>query len=143
VVRGIPAVTSDLSGFGDYVQQHFPDHDSTGVFVSRRRGVSFQATVGQVVEWLYGMTRLSRRDRIGLRNKVEALAPHFDWDNLASYYVAAHKLALAKHHFGADLVPVDAETDRELRETPDTTSVRTAKSRSAVARRRKVARGGK
>ena len=98
VVRGIPAVTSDLSGFGDYVMQHYPDHDASGVFVSRRRGVSFQATVGQVAEWLYGLTRMSRRDRIGLRNKVESLAPHFDWNNLASNYVTAHKLALAKQY---------------------------------------------
>ena len=143
VVRGIPAVTSDLSGFGDYVKQHFPEHDSSGLFVARRRGVSFQATVGQVVEWLYGLTRMSRRDRIGLRNKVESMAPHFDWNNLAWYYVTAHKLALARHYADHDLVPADAEADREQRETPDTTTVRPAKRRSTPTRRRKAARGGK
>ncbi len=41
VVRGVPAITSDLSGFGAYVMEHFPDHDENGVYVARRRSVSF------------------------------------------------------------------------------------------------------
>ena len=135
VVRGIPAVTSDLSGFGDYVQQHFPDHDSIGMFVARRRGVSFQATVGQVVEWLYALTRMSRRDRIALRNRVESASGHFDWNHLIGHYVAAHRAALEKYYPGRDLVPVDVEADRELRETPDTTAVRPAKRRTSARRR--------
>jgi glycogen(starch) synthase len=120
VVRGVPAVTSDLSGFGDYVMQHFPEHDSHGLFVARRRNVSFQATVGQVAEWLYWLTRMSRRDRIGLRNRVESMSNHFDWNNLGYYYVTAHRMALERHYPGHDLVPTDREFDPELREVPDT-----------------------
>ncbi len=119
VVRGIPAITSDLSGFGDYLMQNFPDHDGSGMFVARRRGISFQATVGQVTEWLYGLTRLSRRERITLRNRVEGHADHFDWNNLGRYYVGAHKLALQRVAPGPDRVPVDPEFDAEPRETPE------------------------
>jgi glycogen(starch) synthase len=119
VVRGIPAITSDLSGFGDYLMENFPDHDASGMFVARRRNVAFQATVGQVTEWLYGMTRMSRRDRIALRNRVESHAHHFDWNNLFRYYVGAHKLALQQVFPGPDRVPVDPELDFETRETPD------------------------
>ena len=141
MVRGIPAITSDLSGFGDYVMEHFPDHDSNGMFVARRRGVSFQATVGQVAEWLYGLTRMSRRDRIALRNKVESHAHFFDWNNLIGYYVTAHKMALEKHYPGQELVPADPELDAGARETPEPVTASATKRRAAVPRRRKT--GGK
>ena len=137
MVRGIPAITSDLSGFGDYVMEHFPDHDSNGMFVARRRGVSVQATIGQVAEWLYGLTRMSRRDRIAVRNRVESHAHFFDWNNLIGYYVTAHKMALAGQHAAEELVPVDPELDREPRETPVPPSEPRARRRAAGSRRRK------
>ncbi|MEW6249867.1 MAG: glycosyltransferase [Planctomycetota bacterium] len=135
IVRGIPAVTSDLSGFGDYLIQNFPNHDSSGLFVARRRGVAFQATVGQVVEWLYGVTRMSRRDRIALRNKVESHAEHFDWNNLGRYYVAAHRLALQRRFPGRDLVPFDPDSAFEPRETPP--PARPSRERRKGTRQRK------
>ncbi len=135
MVRGIPAITSDLSGFGDYVMEHFPDHDSNGMFVARRRGVSFQATVGQVAEWLFALTRMSRRDRIALRNRVESHAHFFDWNNLIGYYVTAHKMALERHYPGCDLVPADQELDAGPRETPEPAP----KPRAGGTRRRKGA----
>ena len=135
IVRGIPAITSDLSGFGDYVREHFPEHDSNGMFVARRRGMSFQATVGQVAEWLYGLTRMPRRDRIALRNKVESHANFFDWSNLIGYYVAAHKMALRRRGVSPELVPVDPELDREPRETPATAAAPVARRRTAARRK--------
>jgi glycogen(starch) synthase len=110
VVSGIPAITSDLSGFGDYVAQHFPDHNAEGLFVARRRGVSFDVTVNQVTDWLYALTRMSRRERISLRNKVEAHAEHFDWSYMSRHYVAAHRLALERRFPGVIVTPVAEET---------------------------------
>ena len=37
IVSGMPAITSDLSGFGDYLMQNFPNHDEAGMYVARRR----------------------------------------------------------------------------------------------------------
>ncbi len=139
VVRGIPAVSSDLGGFGDYVMEHFPDHDANGMFVARRRGTSFQATVGQVAEWLYGLTRMSRRERIGLRNRTESHGQFFDWNNLIGYYVTAHKMALRARHPYEELVPVDPELDVEPRETPEPAPRRTAKRRAGGGRRKAAA----
>jgi glycogen(starch) synthase len=94
VVRGIPAVTSDLSGFGAYAMDNFRDHEADGMFVVRRRGQPFAAAVAQVVDRLHALTQMSRRDRIGLRNRVESHAEHFDWNNLVTNYESAHQLAL-------------------------------------------------
>ena len=143
IVRGIPAITSDLSGFGDYLIKNFPNHDTNGMFVARRRGIAFQATVGQVTEWMYGLTRMSRRDRIALRNKVEGHAEHFDWNNLGRYYVAAHRMALQQHAPGRDLVPFDPEFDFEIRETPAPPPPRARAARKHTRTRGKGKTAGK
>nr|MBP9026974.1 glycosyltransferase [Phycisphaerae bacterium] len=105
VVRGIPAITSDLSGFGQYVMENFPDHDTEGIFVARRRDVSFAATVAQVAGWMHSLTRMSRRERIALRNRVESHAEDFDWSRLEQHYASARRLALQLHYPGPDRVP--------------------------------------
>lgn len=117
VIRGIPAITSDLSGFGAYVMSHFPDHDDNGIFVARRRGATFASTTAQVTSWLYGLTRMSRRERIGLRNRVESHAEHFDWANMSQYYRAARRRALQKYYPDQDVL-VSEEELRKRAETP-------------------------
>jgi len=107
VVRGIPAITSDLSGFGAYVMSHFADHNEDGIYVARRRGVGFQETVAQITGWLYALTRMSPRERIELRNRVERHADHFDWQNLSRYYRAARRRRFEMYYPGRDIVPKD------------------------------------
>lgn len=111
VVRGIPAITSDYSGFGAYVMSHFPDHDESGIFVSRRSGVATDDTIESVTRWIHGLVRMSRRERIGLRNRVEAHAEYFDWDRMMRYYSAAHRFALNRTHPNCDSLPIEPEDE--------------------------------
>ncbi|HOA73310.1 MAG TPA: glycogen/starch synthase [Phycisphaerae bacterium] len=112
VIRGIPAITSDLSGFGAYVMSHFPDHDDNGIFVARRRGATFASTTAQVTSWLYALTRMSRRERIAQRNRVESHAEHFDWSNMSQYYRAACRRALQMYYPDQDVMASDEELAR-------------------------------
>lgn len=107
IVRGVPAITSDYSGFGSYLMDNLPKHDDYGLFVARRKGKSFDAAVGQVVDWMYRLTRMSRRERIAIRNTVESRADDFDWNRLITHYVAAHEMALRNRFSATGLVPAD------------------------------------
>jgi glycogen(starch) synthase len=111
VARGIPAITSDLSGFGTYVMSHFPDHDENGIYVARYRGVPIESTTAQVTEWLHALTRMSHRERIELRNRVERHAEHFDWSNLTRYYRAARRWAFEKYYPGREILPPESDAD--------------------------------
>ena len=95
MVRGVPAITTDLSGFGSYLIRNVPDHDEVGMYVVQRRGVDFGRTVAQVTDRLHALTRMSQRDRIALRNRVESRSGLFDWEALGRHYADAHRLALA------------------------------------------------
>lgn len=96
IVSGVPAVTSDLSGFGAYVQGALSEEEHEGLYVLKRRSQSFDASAYELSEIFYKFVKLNRRQRIDLRNKVEALSERFDWQVLATHYHNAHDLALSR-----------------------------------------------
>ncbi len=91
---GVPAVTSDLAGFGSYVNQMLPDREKVGLYVVERRRRDWNAAADQLADVLFRFCQLNRRERILLRNNTENFAVHFDWRNLGERYHEAHRMAL-------------------------------------------------
>ena len=109
IACGVPTVTTDLSGFGAYVQRNVPElqgrrggdagrrgSDFPACCVLNRRHQGFDQTTDALVDYLMAFLRLTRRERIELRNNVERLGERFDWSNLARHYDEAHGLALER-----------------------------------------------
>jgi len=94
VARGVPAVTSDLSGFGNYCQTKFRNLDERGIYIVKRKTKTFDESADELCDTMYNFVQLSRRERIILRNTVESYAENFDWSNLASNYEKAYQLVL-------------------------------------------------
>ncbi|MEM1212128.1 MAG: glycosyltransferase [Planctomycetota bacterium] len=94
VALGVPAISSDLSGFGSYVSALLPEHNQKGCYLIHRRQRDFNMAADELADRMFRYCQLSRRQRIELRNKVEAFSTHFDWHNLAKRYHEAHALAL-------------------------------------------------
>lgn len=101
---GVPAVTTDLSGFGAYIEKSVPDHEENGLLVLHRATKSSDEVINDLVDYLFTFVQLNRRQRIELRNRVERMSELFDWSILAQHYHAAHELALERtlnpHHDG-------------------------------------------
>ncbi len=93
VVRGVPTVTSDLSGFGDYIQQIMRDYENRGIYVINRKSQTYSQAADEMADILFKFVKMQRRDRIMQRNRVENISDVFDWMNLRSYYDTAHDLA--------------------------------------------------
>jgi glycogen synthase len=96
LAMGVPAVATDLSGFGAYVQRHIPNHTEQGILVVNRRTQNFDQSTNDLVDYLYNFVQLSRRQRIELRNRAERLSELFDWSALSRHYHEAHDLALSR-----------------------------------------------
>ncbi|WP_022825951.1 glycosyltransferase [Hymenobacter norwichensis] len=96
VARGVPAITSDLSGFGDYVMQNVDAHEDKGIYVVQRQEKSFDESAEELTEMMWNFVLLTRRERIMQRNNVESNAEIFDWKNLRIYYDRAYTLALER-----------------------------------------------
>lgn len=95
MASGVPAVTSDLSGFGDYLLRNMPDHEKGGMFVVERGKRTFDWSAKQLATFLYKFLRQDRRSRITQRNNVESYSSAFDWENLIKHYEEAYKLCLS------------------------------------------------
>lgn len=96
VARGVPAITSDLSGFGDYVMQNVAAHEDKGIYVVQRQEKSFDESAEELTEMMWNFVLLNRRERIMQRNNVESSSELFDWKNLRIYYDRAYALALER-----------------------------------------------
>jgi glycogen(starch) synthase len=93
---GTPAVSSDLAGFGRYVQEMLPDHEQWGLSVLPRRGRPEHEVTRDLAERLFAYCSLARRERIEMRNQVERRSWELDWSKVGSAYHRAHDLALER-----------------------------------------------
>ena len=96
IASGVPAITSDLSGFGDYVVNTIPDHDARGIYVINRRTQNFHEAAEELANEMLAFVKLTRKERIKQRNIVENSSELFDWKVLGEYYNKAHELALER-----------------------------------------------
>ena len=96
VALGLPSVTTDLSGFGAYVERHMTDQQREGIIVLPRRQGGFEQSAEMLAEYLFRFIQLTRRQRIELRNRVERMGELFDWSALSRHYDEAHNLALQR-----------------------------------------------
>ncbi len=98
LASAVPAVTSNLSGFGDYILKNVTNLDKKAIFVVDNKNKDFYGAAQQLADQLYSFARLNRRQRIEWRNKAESSSVHFDWNNLISYYDRAyHNAWVIKH----------------------------------------------
>jgi glycogen(starch) synthase len=93
-VMGIPSVTTNLSGFGCFMQEHIADPKSYGIYIVDRRFISLEGSVQQLSNFMHEFSKLNRRQRIIMRNRTERLSDLLDWRNLGIYYRQARVKAL-------------------------------------------------
>lgn len=79
---GIPSVTTNLSGFGCFMQDHIADPKSYGIYIVDRRYIGLENTIQQLAQYMYDFAKLNRRQRIIQRNRTERLSDLLDWRNL-------------------------------------------------------------
>ena len=101
LASGVSAVTSDLSGFGDYIKNVPTADEEHGMYVVDRSTKDFQASADDLADILMKVVNTTRKDRINTRNKSEDLSECFDWKNLYSEYEKAYILAIKKLTVGA------------------------------------------
>jgi len=94
IASGIPTVTTDYSGFGEYVQSHVKDPEKKGIWVIPRSEMEEEEAVESLTNVLYEMVIKDRRARVSLRNSTESHSVRFDWNQLVKHYNQAYRLAI-------------------------------------------------
>lgn len=93
-IMGIPSVTTNLSGFGCFMQDQISDPQSYGIYIVDRLNIGLEDSIQQLAGMLYDFARLNRRQRIIQRNRTERLSDLLDWKSLGIYYRQARMRAL-------------------------------------------------
>ena len=86
---GIPSVTTNLSGFGCFIEEHVVEPGSYGIHVIDRKFMSVEESVRKLAQVMFDFSQLSRRQRIIMRNRTERLSDLLDWRKLSYYYTEA------------------------------------------------------
>uniref|UniRef100_A0A1I7XUN9 Glycogen [starch] synthase n=1 Tax=Heterorhabditis bacteriophora TaxID=37862 RepID=A0A1I7XUN9_HETBA len=97
-VMGIPSISTNLSGFGCFMQEHVEDPASYGIYVVDRRFKSAEDSILQLAQIMYDFCGMSRRQRIIQRNRTERLSELLDWNSLGVFYSDCRRQALEKLH---------------------------------------------
>ncbi len=91
---GVPSLTTDLGGFGRFLQDKAnPDR---GIFVLKRFKVSEEETVNHFTDILFNYTLLHEKGRVQQKIAAKELAALSDWNELVKNYYEAHNLAVQK-----------------------------------------------
>jgi glycogen(starch) synthase len=109
---GIPSITTNLSGFGCFMQDMIERPEDEGCYIVDRRMKSPEDSVNQLSEHIFSFTLKTRRQRINQRNRVERLSPLLDWKNLGIEYSKARQLGLRRAY--PDAFYANSETDDEF-----------------------------
>jgi glycogen(starch) synthase len=96
LASGVPSVTSNLAGFGDYVSRHILDNEKLGMYIIDRKHKNFDQTADELAEIMMRFVKMSRRERIALRYRSEEASLHFDWSNLGRYYDIAYNQVIER-----------------------------------------------
>ncbi|EWC43395.1 glycogen synthase [Drechslerella stenobrocha 248] len=95
-VMGVPSITTNLSGFGCYMEELIENASDYGIYIVDRRGKGVDDSVNQLMEYMYDFTMKTRRQRINQRNRTERLSDLLDWKRMGLEYVKARQLALRR-----------------------------------------------
>uniref|UniRef100_A0AAZ3P7E4 Glycogen [starch] synthase n=1 Tax=Oncorhynchus tshawytscha TaxID=74940 RepID=A0AAZ3P7E4_ONCTS len=95
-VMGIPSISTNLSGFGCFMEEHIADPSAYGIYILDRRYRGVDESCNQLTSYLFQFCQQSRRARIIQRNRTERLSDLLDWRYLGRYYISARHMALAK-----------------------------------------------
>ena len=98
-VMGVPSITTNLSGFGCYMEELLENSTDYGIYIIDRRMKGIDDSVNQLTEYIFEFAGRSRRQRINERNRTERLGDLLDWKRMGMEYVKARQLALRRCEF--------------------------------------------
>lgn len=95
-VMGVPSITTNLSGFGCFMDENIENSEDYGIYIVDRRMKSVEESIQQLCDQMLRFCQKSRRQRINQRNRTERLSDLLDWKRMGLEYIKARQLALRR-----------------------------------------------
>ena len=99
VAMGVPTITTNLAGFGQWVESELGcDERKTGVKVIHRTDSNYDEALAQIVDSVIKVNLMPQRDHDKLRRMARATSKCATWQHFMVHYDKAYETALAKAH---------------------------------------------
>lgn len=95
-VMGVPSITTNLSGFGCYMEDLIENTSDYGIYIVDRRMKAVDELINQLTDYMFDFASKTRRQRINQRNRTERLLDLLDWKRMGLEYVKARQLLLKR-----------------------------------------------
>jgi len=119
-VMGVPSITTNLSGFGCFMEEMITHPNDYGIYIVDRRMRGIEESVQQLTDFMFEFSQKSRRQRINQRNRTERLSDLLDWKRMGIEYQKARWVAVRRKWPEAALFEeMDDEDNKEEIEQPD------------------------
>ena len=93
---GVPSITTNLSGFGCFMDEMIEQPADYGIYIVDRRLKSVEESVQQLADYMMQFCQKTRRQRINQRNRTERLSDLLDWKRMGLEYVKARWVAVKR-----------------------------------------------
>jgi glycogen(starch) synthase len=95
---GVPAITSNLSGFGRYFYDVLDRNKVPGIRVIDMEKKTHEEIVRALVKSLNRFTNFDRKERIDNKIRARKIAFMADWENFSLHYIEAENLSVEKNN---------------------------------------------
>jgi len=93
VAFSVPTITTDLSGFGQWVSA-IPQGIETGVGIIHRSDYNGYEVAKQIAYMLYQFSNADAKQVTAIRKKASAISKKALWENFIEYYTKAYQIAI-------------------------------------------------
>ncbi len=93
VAFSVPTITTNLSGFGQWVMDNFSEN--LGASVINRSDYNYSEVVKSISSTLQAILQQNKTERNKTRSKAKAIAKKASWDNFIQYYHEAYDIAIS------------------------------------------------
>ena len=92
---GVPTITTDLAGFGRFIQQK-TKNEGKGIFIIGRDGKTKQESLLELYDVMKKFTLMEHPERVDNKVRAKELSHLADWRVLVKNYIEAHNFAVLK-----------------------------------------------
>ncbi|HYD03446.1 MAG TPA: glycogen/starch synthase [Alphaproteobacteria bacterium] len=98
IALGVPAVTTDLSGFGLFAKNSLKNNElnSNGLSVLSRFKKSEEEVINNFCDIMHNFLKLNHQQRVTCKINAKSFSTNADWKIFVNNYINAHNMALSK-----------------------------------------------
>jgi phosphorylase/glycogen(starch) synthase len=91
------AITTDVAGFGNFIQKRTDQRKIPGIIVLKTKGRNKKQIVENLTKTMHQIVYMPKEKRLEKRIEANKLAKLANWEDFSKEYIRAHNLAIKKH----------------------------------------------